>query len=705
MSVLHRFFSPESEASAFEKLAARAWNVLNEGKPFTVVYVTAFAVLSGAPLRGIALAVLLTIVWWAHPYPLHLRAVLWPVAAGIVVVAGFPPLGVASLALLVYFIFTVVLWGSIYYHLRVGASLLNFWRFARLVAENPDPTSGNALEQIPKVAAGLAVAHSTTSSPSLLGVIGAAAVIGALVHRFAITWIPSSAIGTKPADRRPRDVGPALCGTPSRKVLIIVIDGCRADKLRIASTPFMDKLAEEGVYLEGITTVYPARTVTAFSSMFTGAPPAVHGMRSNFVPVRGVRCESIFDVVPRSKMIGIAHLDDAFGEHVTSVTSVMPNDRIDRALSDKALEVLDANELDLLVVQLLSVDQIGHVRGSYNTEYVRQIESVDREIEYLVEQVSRRWGGLDGVTIGILSDHGQGIGIGGHGHWSEPERVVPCIWWGAGISDELNRSATSIMDVTPTIAHRLGLRAPDASVGVCMLCEGANVPADTDPVVVVLPTFNEEDTVADVVNRVPANVHGHRTEVIVVDDGSTDRSATRAAQAGATVISMGLNQGLGAAVRRGFEAARERNAAAVVFLDADGEYDSAQLAAFTEPLVAGTSDYVVGNRFANGSPHMRPTQYIGNRILTAFTSLLVRQRLCDAQSGYRGLSRAALAVAEISHDYNYAQVLTLDLVRKGMRYSEVPISYRPRASGESFIRPVRYLRTVLPAVLRASAAR
>jgi glycosyltransferase involved in cell wall biosynthesis len=220
----------------------------------------------------------------------------------------------------------------------------------------------------------------------------------------------------------------------------------------------------------------------------------------------------------------------------------------------------------------------------------------------------------------------------------------------------------------------------------------------------VLPAHDEEATVGDVVRRAPRQVWGHPVEVVVVDDGSTDRTAALAQDAGATVHSLDRHHGLGAAVRSGLAWGVDRRAAAVAFLDADGEYAPEELADVVAPIVAARADYVIGSRFAGLPRNMRPQRWFGNRILTLGMRLLVRRwgvrGLSDGQSGYRALSPAAAAHAEIVHDFNYAQVLTLDLVAKGYRYAEVPISYNFRRHGRSFVRLGPYLRRVVPAVWR-----
>ena len=223
------------------------------------------------------------------------------------------------------------------------------------------------------------------------------------------------------------------------------------------------------------------------------------------------------------------------------------------------------------------------------------------------------------------------------------------------------------------------------------------------PIYVFLPAHDEAATVASVVRRMPRIVHGHPVVAAVIDDGSTDATAALAQRAGAEVTRFDRNRGLGAAVRHGLRTGADRGAAAVVFLDADGEYAPEELAHVVRPILAGDADYVVGSRFAGAPRAMRPHRWFGNRLLTVGVRALVRRHgvrgLTDGQSGYRALSPAAAAAAEVIHDFNYAQVLTLDLVAKGFRYAEVPISYSFREHGRSFIKLGRYLRAVVPAVL------
>ena len=215
---------------------------------------------------------------------------------------------------------------------------------------------------------------------------------------------------------------------------------------------------------------------------------------------------------------------------------------------------------------------------------------------------------------------------------------------------------------------------------------------------VVIPTFNAAQYLPAAIESVLAQDYKN-LEVVVVDDGSTDATATEAAEAGAVVVALD-GKGLGAGVRRGLAEAVGMGAVAVAFCDADGEYAPEELGAVVAPILAGEADYVVGSRFLGEIERMRPDRRLGNVMLTRLLRIVARTPVTDGQSGYRALSPAAAIAAEVVHDFNYAQVLTLDLLAKGFRYAEVPITYRFRTSGRSFVRLGPYLRHVVPAVYR-----
>ena len=698
-------------ATRFEVVAARLWNVLNEGKPFTPVFVIGILGLLSIPhladgdywpKAGIAIAAVLPLflLFYRFDFPLKLRMTLW-LALGVFL-AAFRFIDWVALAMVlgIYLTFTVFLWGTVYYHLRIGTPWTNFTRFWRLVLENPDPTSGNFLEQIPKTTLLVLAFLLMVERPGLDTVVAVEGfvlglgVIALLVHQWFFTWPPAPSLTPT---RLVATEGQRRC----RRFIAIVIDGCRADRLLEADTPFIDRMRQEGVDYTNTSTVYPARTVTGFSSMFTGAPPVAHGMRSNFVPSLGVKCESVFESLRESglngRLVGIAHLVDAFGNDVDTVTAVTHNDEIDDALVARAKAVMERDDPDLLVLQLLSVDQTGHARGSYNSEYLAKIEATDRKIEEFLGWCGER-GYLDDATVLITSDHGQGIGIGGHGHMSPEETYVPCILWGAGVEirGEFDEPR-SVMDVAPTISYFLGARPPGQSMGQVLAVE--DVPEGDKPLAVIVPAYNESENLPATLSRMPRS-QVPNMRIIVVDDGSTDGSGNIARRHGADiVVSHPVNLGLGAALRTGLGAAREMDAKAAVYVDADGEYPPEQIPELLAPIESGEADYVLGSRFMGTRERQPLLRMIANRVFTALLCLASGRHITDGQTGFRAFSRRALECAEIIHDYNYAQVLTLDLLKKGMRLKEVPISYRFRTKGKSFI-GIKYLWRVPVGMLR-----
>ncbi len=466
-------------ASRFEIVAARVWNVLNEGKSFHPVFVLGTFLLLHArelarpdfwaqALPGLALVAPLVLLFVRYDFPLKLRWALWAFLAAFAVVFRLLDLRVLLLVLGLYVFFTVFFWGTFYYHLRTGAPKTNFVRFWRLVLENPDSTSGNFLEQVPKALLVLFTLEYLLAAPLdssrvllVLGFTAALALASSLVHRWFFDWKP-----VYPSE----PTGEMNTGAPlAKRVIVVVIDGCRLDRFREAEKPYLERMMEGGTVYESVETVYPARTVVCFSSMLTGAAPEAHGITSNLVIKLGLKVESVFDVLRRrgkvGRLVGIAHLIDAFGDDVASVTSVAHNDKIDGNLIAAGRREMEAHDPELLVLQLLAVDQNGHVRGTAYPEYVERIEITDGLIEGFMSWCEER-GYLEDAAVILMADHGQGRGIGAHGHLSEGERFVPFAMWGSGVAaGRVVEKPSSILDLAPTICYLLGVEPPKGSTG------------------------------------------------------------------------------------------------------------------------------------------------------------------------------------------------------------------------------------------------
>ncbi len=180
----------------------------------------------------------------------------------------------------------------------------------------------------------------------------------------------------------------------------------------------------------------------------------------------------------------------------------------------------------------------------------------------------------------------------------------------------------------------------------------------------------------------------HADEVLVIDDGSSDDTAAVASAAGARVVQLSQNRGKGVAVRRG---AHEARGEVLVFLDADGQDDPAQIPTVLAALRADV-DMVVGSRFLGyfEADAIRPLHAWGNRVLTGVVNALFGVALTDTQAGFRALRRDRFLGCTLhAHGYDVEVDLLLELLRTGGRVVEVPVTRRARASGHSHLRTLR----------------
>ena len=217
--------------------------------------------------------------------------------------------------------------------------------------------------------------------------------------------------------------------------------------------------------------------------------------------------------------------------------------------------------------------------------------------------------------------------------------------------------------------------------------------------VAIVPAYNEEASIAGVVGELLAYDPGLR--VVVVDDGSTDRTVELGRAAGAKVISLPFNLGIGGAVQTGFRYAWEQGFDVAVRADGDGQHDPAELDAILRPVLADEADVAVGSRFMGGDGYRSSrSRRAGIRLLAWIVSALTRQRITDPTSGFQAANRLGIRLfaADYPHDYPEAEA-TVMVFKHRLRLQEVPVKMRARESGRSSITTVHSVYYMVKVVL------
>ncbi len=236
-------------------------------------------------------------------------------------------------------------------------------------------------------------------------------------------------------------------------------------------------------------------------------------------------------------------------------------------------------------------------------------------------------------------------------------------------------------------------------------------PALGAPLAIVIPAYNEEPTVADVVGEIPRQAAGLKTEVIVVVDGARDATASRAAGAGALVCDVPVNRGQGAALKLGYWLARARGARVIATIDADGQYEPEEIARVVQPILDDSADFVSGSRRLGAELTSDRVRHLGVLVFGALISVLVRHRVTDPACGIRAMRSEVTAAVTLEQPQYQASELMISAALNGFRLAEVPTTMRDRGAhatgtkkGGNFGYGVRFARAALRTWMRDRTA-
>jgi glycosyltransferase involved in cell wall biosynthesis len=218
---------------------------------------------------------------------------------------------------------------------------------------------------------------------------------------------------------------------------------------------------------------------------------------------------------------------------------------------------------------------------------------------------------------------------------------------------------------------------------------------------IVMPAYNSEGHIKKVFSRIPPEVLKQIKKIIIVNDGSTDRTIQESDKLRKKyrnkiiLINHEKNKGYGAAQKTGFNEALRRNADIVVLLHSDGQYPPEKLSEFIEPIMGGVADITAGSRrkYGNMAKQGMPLhKYLGNLLLTSLLNLRFHQNITSYHSGYKAYSKNALRRVDfnnLSNYYHFDSEMIIESAKKGLKIEEIPI---PTSYGDeiSYLNPIKY---------------
>jgi hypothetical protein len=204
-----------------------------------------------------------------------------------------------------------------------------------------------------------------------------------------------------------------------------------------------------------------------------------------------------------------------------------------------------------------------------------------------------------------------------------------------------------------------------------------------DRIAVVVPAFNEEESIGAVLDRIPATVCGVGTAVLVVDDGSRDGTGELARERGAAVARHVTNLGGGAALRTGYRLMVDSGARIVVTLDADGQHRPEEMERLVAPILDGTVDVAHGSRVLGHAEPNHAAREMGIVFFNRLVSLITREHVTDCSNGYRAVRTSVLGQLVLRQEQFHTSEFMIEAIKRGVPAVEVGVTVDRRMHGHS----------------------
>jgi hypothetical protein len=202
-------------------------------------------------------------------------------------------------------------------------------------------------------------------------------------------------------------------------------------------------------------------------------------------------------------------------------------------------------------------------------------------------------------------------------------------------------------------------------------------------IAILVPAYNEADNVGTVLDQMPAEVCGVRTEILVVDDGSRDGTGDVAAKHGALVARHVTNRGGGAALRTGYRLMVESGAEIVVTLDADGQHRPDEMERLVKPVLDGEVDVAHGSRVLGHADRNHFARELGIVFFNRLVSFITRTHVTDCSNGYRAVRTTVLPQLVLRQEQFHTSEFMIEAIKRGVPAKEIPITVEQRLHGHS----------------------